>query len=307
MRVPEVTFKVMGRELAMNEGHLPAMRRRAVSIWGKGHFQRRMTRFKGMQQGSINASFAFARDVWLGSSAPMNATVMAGASRGKGWRIIYGLSHGFNMLFQVLFRFNLLFLALLGLGSSSKPPAIPPTLVVVSSTHPFVFMYGLSPSVWSIPTTVLGLTSAVMCSNSALGKEALFGPVVMPRLRQRMLSRRGTSRGAFTRPSHNERASFLRPGQFLDTSSPGPSSSPSFGSAIFTFNSSLNRPRISAHVLVLFIEEAQDEGESNAHREEMPIAGSTRDMKTPIAGPTRDMETPLNCRFYECQGHVVQP
>jgi hypothetical protein len=48
----------------------------------------------------------------------------------------------------------------------------------------------------------------------------------------------------------------------VDSRSPDPSApSPAFGSAIFTFSSSLDRPRINAHVSVLFLDEAPSDSE----------------------------------------------
>jgi len=87
----------------------------------------------------------------------------------------------------------------------------------------------------------------------------------MPRPRQRMLSRRGSCWGNPSRPSAGSGSmgqappplgteSILRPSQYLDPNSPDSSNLPSFGSAIFSFNCSLNRPRIMAHVSVLFLE-----------------------------------------------------
>jgi len=87
-----------------------------------------------------------------------------------------------------------------------------------------------------------------------------------------MLSRRGSGRGNPSRPSAGSGSTgqvptplgtenIMRPSQFLNPSSLGSTSSPSFGSATFTFNCTLSRPQITAHVSVLFLEEFQDEGE----------------------------------------------
>lgn len=98
-----------------------------------------------------------------------------------------------------------------------------------------------------------------------------FG-LAMTRPHQRLLSRRGSGRGNPSRPSvrpgSKEKVpdsltteNVIRPGQFLNPSSPGSTGSPSFGSATFTFNCALSHPRIIAHVSVLFLEETQDEGQ----------------------------------------------
>jgi len=131
---------------------------------------------------------------------------------------------------------------------------------------------------------------------------------VMPRLRQRMLSHRGSARGAPSRPSSADAASsqeprsrsrrggILRPSQILEPSSLGSSTSPSFGSAIFTFNCSLNRPRITAHISILFLEEAQEEGDPSAP---MPITEDAHEEGEPsapmlIAGLQQEMEPPAS-------------
>ena len=145
-----------------------------------------------------------------------------------------------------------------------------------------------------------------LCRSSS--KLALHSPATMVRPRQRMLSWRGSSRGGSSRPSvtedtshhchchchcpYAEGASFLRPSQFLQASSRGSSTLPSFGSAVFTFNASLNRPRINDHVSVLFIEEAQEEGDSSAQREDSPPAETRRVMETPSADPVKVSERP---------------
>lgn len=55
-----------------------------------------------------------------------------------------------------------------------------------------------------------------------------------------------------------------RPTQFLEGSSPGTFDAPFFGSAIFSFNNRLTRPRINAHISVLFIDESEEEGGPNS-------------------------------------------
>ena len=179
----------------------------------------------------------------------MNATVMAGASRGRGGRIIFYLRHGFTLLLLVL----------LGLGSgyaSSKPLPNTPTLAIILGTRLSICVFGLvsvghssiyptvcsafcsgftllppvllrlgsgsaSPKpLFATPTlgTILG-TRLIVCVFGPFGvghsfvypvvysttcRGVLYCSVVMPLLRQRMLSRRGTSRGAPSRPSSGE-------------------------------------------------------------------------------------------------------
>lgn len=226
---------------------------------------------------------------------------MVGAPWGKGGCNINGCSIEFTMLIQALFGFLLLPLVLLVLSPGPKSLVIP-SIEVVPSIFPSVwymnFMQDPRPSFWSTPPPAVGLLF-ILSSNSAL-----FSPAVMPWPRKQMLNRWETSRGGSSRPSveeetshhchfpHAEGGRFLWPSQFLDVSSPGSSSSPSFGSAIFTFNSSLKRPQINAHVSVLFFEEAQEEGESSAQQETIPIADTTRAMETPSADPTKVTKRP---------------
>ena len=62
----------------------------------------------------------------------------------------------------------------------------------------------------------------------------------------------------------------------MEASSPGISSAPFFGSAIFSFDSPLNRPRINAHIFVMFIDEAMDEGSSSALPDFEPPSDAAR-------------------------------
>lgn len=118
----------------------------------------------------------------------------------------------------------------------------------------------------------------------------------MSRPRQLMLSRRGSGRGNPSHPSVGSSSmgqappplgteSILRPSQFLDPDSPGSSNSPSFGYAIFSFNCSPNRPRITAHVSILFLEEAQEEGELSA-----PLPHTEEDQNPNSPRPSTDMQ-----------------
>ena len=105
--------------------------------------------------------------------------------------------------------------------------------------------------------------------------------LVMPRLRHRMRSHRGTHRRAPSHPSSNAPfiSSDLSTGHYPRTRSgrgrlhlpghfpPDSSSSPSFGLVIFTFNCSLNHPRITAHVSVFLLEEGKEAWGSSTHQE----------------------------------------
>lgn len=55
----------------------------------------------------------------------------------------------------------------------------------------------------------------------------------------------------------------------------------SFGSTIFTFNFSLNHPWITAHVSVLLLEEAQDEGDTTAPMQLTEDEQDVGDLNTP--------------------------
>lgn len=65
----------------------------------------------------------------------------------------------------------------------------------------------------------------------------------------------------------------------MEASSPGTSCAPFFGSAIFSFDSHLNRPRINAHISVLFIDEAVDDGSSSALPEFVPPRDEAQEAK----------------------------
>lgn len=65
----------------------------------------------------------------------------------------------------------------------------------------------------------------------------------------------------------------------MEASSLGTSSTPFFGSAIFSFNSHLNRPRINAHIFVLFIDEAVDDGSSSAPPKFVPPRDEAQEAK----------------------------
>jgi len=144
----------------------------------------------------------------------------------------------------------------------------------------------------STPSAICGIHFAV----GGIPSDVRGTPSAMPRPRQRMLSRRGSGWGNTSHPSSGSGSmgqdprphgieGILRPSQFLDPSSPGYSNSPSFSSAIFSFNCSLNRPRITAHVSILFLEEAQDEGDPSA-----PMPLTEEDQNPNTLRPIADMQ-----------------
>jgi len=137
------------------------------------------------------------------------------------------------------------------------------------------------PSIWCILHTGLnaggqvagGLAVGDWYWHVGVWNIVLQHPVRMVRPRQRMLSRRGTSRGVSTRSqaannaghcchchlARSSRTNPLQSGQFMDAEASSSNDLPAFGSAIFNFSSAMNNPRISAHVSVLFIENAKED------------------------------------------------
>lgn len=260
---------IEGTGQAINCGHLPAMRSRADHTWGQVCFQLRRSEFYDIHQRSIEASFTSAHKPGSDSLAPMKAAVMAGGPRGAGRCDIYGGGLGFTAHIHGLFTVQI----------------------------QGMFMQPLELRAMGLPGTVLVLNFALSSIH--------LGPAIMVWPRQRMLSRRGTSRGGSSLPPVDEtsprcchchciqEANPLRSSQFLDSEAPDFASSPAFGSAIFNFNSSLNCPRISAHVSVLFIEESPDGSDSRGSRGMQPADGSTKATKTPSADPENVSKSPL--------------
>lgn len=136
----------------------------------------------------------------------------------------------------------------------------------------------------------------------AVGREA---QITMVRPRQRLLSRRGSSRGGGSnRPVRNVMrhcchcnlvssigAAPLLSGHHLDAETSSSASLPAFGSTIFNFTSSTENPRISAHVSILFIEsppevddpmDAQEQGTQDHQKdaEQVPTAEMEQDDKS---------------------------
>lgn len=235
---------IEGTGQAINCGHLPAMRSGADHTWGQVRFQLRGSGFYDIHQRSIKGPFTSAHKPGSGSSAPMKAAVMAGGPRGAGRCDIFGGGLDFTAHIHGLFTVQIQ-------GMFMQPMEL----------------------------RALGLLGTVLVLNFAL-RSIHLGPAIMVRPRKRMLSRRGTSRGGSLRPPVDEtsphcchfhchciqEANPLRSSQFLDSRAPNSASSPTFGSAIFNFNRSLDCPRISAHVSVLFIVESPDESDSRDSR-----------------------------------------
>lgn len=136
MRVSNAEFIAMGLECAEETYHLPALYHEPEAMWRDDHMQVGFNGFKGMNAGDINTPHTSARAVLFWLLAPMNTTVMAGASQGRGRCIIISLSHDFLLLFVVL--------CWLGTGSaSSKPLSISPMPTAALSSRPIVCVFGL--------------------------------------------------------------------------------------------------------------------------------------------------------------------
>jgi len=71
----------------------------------------------------------------------------------------------------------------------------------------------------------------------------------------------------------------------MDAGAPDSASLPAFSSAIFNFSSSLNSPRISAHISVLFIEASQEDNDSLDNRRKMHAASPEKEASNPAADP----------------------
>ena len=165
----------------------------------------------------------------------------------------------------------------------------------------------------ALAVKAISLTVGCRLKSERLSYSALLHipgvPAIMVRPRQRLLSRRGSARGGSSRPPVEESQSHccrchchriaeanpLQTSQFMDSSSPNsePAPMPAFGSAIFNFSSSLNRPRISAHVSVLFLEDSPDGGDSQDNRGKHPVGGSKNVMEKPADVPENVSNRPL--------------
>jgi len=71
----------------------------------------------------------------------------------------------------------------------------------------------------------------------------------------------------------------------MDAGALDSTSLPAFGSAIFNFSSSLNCPRISAHVSVLFIEASQEDNDCLGNRGKRHAASPEKEALNPGADP----------------------
>ena len=63
----------------------------------------------------------------------------------------------------------------------------------------------------------------------------------------------------------------------MEASSPGTSYAPFFGSTIFSFDIPLNHSCINAHIFIMFIDEAVDEGSSRALPNFVPLSNEARE------------------------------
>lgn len=80
--------------------------------------------------------------------------------------------------------------------------------------------------------------------------------------------------------------------KIMEASSHGTSSAPFFGSVIFSFDSHLNRPRIHAHISVLFIDEDVDDGNSSAPPEFVPPRDEAQKAKLALADKGKAAKLP---------------
>ena len=206
---------------------------------------------------------------------------MAGAIRGKTEGDKFRLSHGIGMKPLLLCRSGY---GLYGVGSSKLkgatkleigsgnseelPPSIPWFLSRASGPRLDDYLIR--------PCSVIVVAQPVFHSATVV--------FAMPHLHHRMRCRRGTPWHAPSILSSNSpslssefiaghyprtrsgRGHLHLPSHYPEPRSPDSTSSPSFGSVIFTFDCSLNHPSITVHNSVFFHEEAQV-GESSSHQE----------------------------------------
>jgi len=227
----------------------------------------------GVDPHSLSTDFltTFTRYGLSVASALFNAAIMMGAIRGKMENDKYRFNYGNFLELLVLWSgyclsWPVALWVWCCLGNHEKTPLfLPQCLREVSCLCSDVFLFILS--------------SVVVGEQTCFNRVAAFH--LMPRLCHRMRSHRGTprrvpSRMTSTSPSlssdltsvhyphtHSGRRHIHLPNHHPPDSSP----SPSFGSAIFSFNCTQNHPRITAHISVIFHEEAQEVGESNAQQE----------------------------------------
>jgi len=185
--------------------------------------------------------------------------------------------------------------------------------------HAQFMVLGVQALAWSMSLQAISL--AVKAVSSTVGDSLkaerflyfalLHTPGVsanMVKPRQRFLSHRGSARGGSSRPPveasqphcchfhchRNSEANPLQTSQFLDSSTPDsdPAPTPAFGSAIFNFSSSLNKPRISAHISVLFLEDSPDGGNVQFSKGKQPGGSSEDVMEKPANAPKNASNLP---------------
>lgn len=283
MRVLCMVFNAMGWRTVKWEGHMSSMRVGRISRWEDGTSSTAGVKVERVIGLSIYQKIGSARVGDHPSATILIAMLMAGEDRGRGARL-YNCSGCSEMLLCLM-----LFRIILGIGSaevfggSGSECSI---RIGSGEKESFAAEGGcrggdrrVIPAEIQVGSGTLADAGNFIKVNCGL-QPALdyfhlvvytFGPA-MTRPRQRLLSRRGSGRGNTSCPSTGSGSkeqvpdplrseNVIRPGQFLNPSSPGSTGSSSFGSATFTFNCALSRPRITAHVSVLFLEETQDEGE----------------------------------------------
>lgn len=261
----------MGQEF--NAAHMTAMCHHEADSWAQACICKSGNRFKVIQQRRVNARHGY--------TACLEVAIMADGFRGEVVVIKKYVTAPVQGMFLVY-----------PLGRSLHHPV----LCAAPSTCPSVCVSPLS--VWVIPLSVC----IAPWTDLYHTLEPCFIPSVpasMVRPQQRMLSRRGTSRGGTSRSPvgdssthcchcHGIRSTGANPlqsSQFMDAGALDSTSLPAFGSAIFNFSSSLNCPRISAHVSVLFIEASQEDNDCLGNRGKRHAASPEKEALNPGADP----------------------
>lgn len=217
---------------ASNVSHLPAMRPCAMSTWEGAKRRQHWYINIRIQHRSIYTPPTIDCNTGFGPSALMAATVNAGGLRGRGICISKGRSKDISMIIQVWVEVSLMLWSW-KLGLNSQATSAPPA----SWTAPGLRLFGGLISISLIPPQSAAYHPIhFLCRSSPI--LVLHSPTTM--VRQRMLSRRGSSRGGSSRPSAAENTSphchchchcpfmALKPSQFLPAHPSGTSSSPSF-------------------------------------------------------------------------------
>lgn len=226
--------------------------------------------------------FTSARSGLHWTSALLNAIVMAGAIRGRTEGDKSRLSHGIALEPLLFFwpGYGLYDAGSSGLKGVTKLGFCFGSPAELTPSVPLVLSKASGPCLDDrLNCLCFASVVARSCSHSAV---ATFD---MPRLHHRMRCRRGTPRRAPSSPSsistslssdfitghyphtRSGRGRLHLPNHYPEPRPLDSTSSPTFGPAIFTFNCSLNHPRITAHVSVFFHEEAQEVGDSSSHQE----------------------------------------